>query len=113
MWRYTHYPNAADLTNKFNGWLLNKLFIGVEDIYVPDHRRELIETLKPMITGGDGLEIQFKGADQVTADICANFMFNSNHKDAVQKTQSDRRFAVFFTAQQSAADIQAAGMGGG
>ena len=104
--RYTHYPKASDLDNKFNGWLLNKLFIGVEDIYVPDHRREVLETLKPMITGGDGLEIQFKGADQVTADICANFMLNSNHKDAIQKTQSDRRFAVFFTAQQTAADLR-------
>jgi hypothetical protein len=109
---YTHYPKAADLDNKFNGWLLNKLFIAVEDIYVPDHKREVIETLKPMITGGDGLEIQFKGADQITADICANFMLNSNHKDAIQKTQSDRRFAVFYTAQQSRADIEAAGMGG-
>ena len=110
--QYVHYPQAADLDNKFNGWLLNKLFIGVEDIYVPDNRRTLIEVLKPMITAGDGLQIQFKGADQITADICANFLLNSNHKDAIRKTRTDRRFAVFFTAQQQAADLVRCGMDG-
>lgn len=110
--RYTHYPKAMDIDNKFNGWLMDKVFIGVEDIFVPDNRREVLETLKPMITGGDGLEIQLKGVDQVTADICANFMLNSNHKNAIQKTRNDRRFAVFFTAQQSAADLVRDGMAG-
>ena len=98
--RYSHYPKAADIDNKFNGWLLGKLFIGVEDIYVPNHRQEILETLKPMITGGDGLEIQAKGVDQVTADVCANFFLNSNHRDALRKTRNDRRFAVFYSAQQ-------------
>jgi hypothetical protein len=110
--RYTHYPKALDLDNKFNGWLLNKLFIGVEDIYVPERRTEILETLKPMITGGDGLEIQFKGADQITADIVANFIFNTNHPDAIKKTSSDRRFAVFYTAQQVEGDLKKYGMGG-
>ena len=32
-------------------------------------------------------------------------MFNSNHKDAVRKTQNDRRFCVLFSAQQQAADL--------
>jgi len=110
--RYVHFPKAMDIDNKFNGWLLNKIFIGVEDIYVPDHRREVLETLKPMITGGDGLEIQLKGIDQVTADICANFMLNSNHKDAIRKTRNDRRFCVFYTAQQTVDDIIRDGMAG-
>ncbi|MEE8207126.1 MAG: DUF5906 domain-containing protein, partial [Nitrospinaceae bacterium] len=110
--RYTHYPKAADIDNKFNGWLLRKLFIGVEDIYVPDHRREILETLKPMITGGDGLEIQLKGVDQITVDVCANFILNSNHKDALVKTKNDRRFAIFYTHQQEADDLLRDGMSG-
>lgn len=109
--RYTHMPKASDLTNKFNGWLLNKIFIGVEDIYVSESRREILDELKPMITG-ERQEIQLKGADQFTTDICANFILNSNHKDAVRKTEDDRRFAVFYTAQQSAEDIVRDGMGG-
>lgn len=65
-----------------------------------------------MITGGDGLEIEGKGVDQISADICGNFMFNSNHKDAIIKTRNDRRFGVFYTAQQHAADLVRDGMTG-
>lgn len=110
--RYTHMPKASELDSKFNGWMVNKLFYGVEDIYVADHKNEILETLKPMITGGDGIEIQGKGADQTTRDICGNFIMNSNHKDAVRKTQNDRRFCVFYTAQQDEIDIIRDGMGG-
>ena len=110
--RYTHMPKADDIDNKFNAWLMNKLFIGVEDIYVPEHRNRVIEALKPMITGGDDIEIQMKGVDQVTADICCNFIFNSNHRDAIKLTRDDRRFAVFYTAQQTLDDYHRDGMGG-
>ena len=109
--RYSHLPNANDITNKFNGWLVNKLFIGVEDIYVPENKKEVLEELKPMITN-ERQDIQFKGSDQVTKDICANFILNSNHKDAIRKTRDDRRFAVFFTAQQTKEDIKRDGMDG-
>jgi len=110
--RYTHYPKASQLDSNFNGWMVGKLFYGVEDIYVQDHKADVIEALKPMITGGDGLEIEKKGVDQITADICGNFMFNSNHKDAVRKTRNDRRFCVFYSAQQSAEDVARDGMAG-
>lgn len=110
--RYVHWPKASKLSKEFNAWMLGKLFYGVEDIYVPDQKREIIEELKPMITGGDGLEIEGKGVDQISADVCGNFMFNSNHKDAVRKTQNDRRFCVLFSAQQQAADLQRDGMSG-
>lgn len=110
--RYTHMPKASQLDSQFNGWLVNKLFIGVEDIFVSDHNVDVLETLKPMITGGDGLEIQMKGVDQTTSDVCANFMFNSNHKNAIKTTLNDRRFCVFYTAQQSNEDVQREGMNG-
>ena len=110
--RYVHWPKASKLAKEFNAWMIGKVFYGVEDIYVPDQKREVIEELKPMITGGDGLEIEGKGVDQVSSDICGNFMFNSNHKDAVRKTQNDRRFCVFFSAQQQADDLRRDGMDG-
>jgi len=110
--RYTHMPRASEIDSKFNGWLLNTIFVGVEDIFVPSHRQEVIENLKPMITGGDGLEIQLKGVDQITGESCANFMLNSNHRDAIRKTENDRRFCVFYTAQQRKEDIDRDGMGG-
>lgn len=110
--RYVHWPKASKLAAQFNSWMLGKVFYGVEDIYLPDSRAEVFEELKPMITGGDGLEIEGKGVDQISADVCGNFMLNSNHKDAVRKTQNDRRICILFCAQQQAEDLKRDGMDG-
>lgn len=110
--RYVHWPKASQIAKNFNGWLVGKIFFGVEDIYLPHDRAEVIEILKPMITGGDGIEIEKKGVDQISADICGNFIFNSNHKDAILKTQNDRRFCPLFCAQQQATDLDRDGMTG-
>jgi len=103
--RYVHWPKASKLTKDFNGWMQGTLLILVEDIYVEDSRREILEELKPMITGGDGLEIERKGVDQVSVDVCCNFILNSNHKDGYRKTRNDRRIAPLFCGQQQARDL--------
>lgn len=108
--RYTHLPNASDLAGngtKFTEWLNRKLFIGVEEIYVSD-RREVSDALKPLITN-DRIELQGKGKDQVMGDNRANFFMCSNHKDAITKTRNDRRYSVFYTAQQTEDDLIALG----
>ena len=110
--RYVHWPKAKKLSKDFNSWMVGKLFYGVEDIYAPGHATDVIEELKPMITGGDGFEIEGKGIDQISTEICGNFMFNSNHKDALRKTRNDRRFCIFYTHQQSFADLKRDGMDG-
>lgn len=109
--RYTHWARADRINAQFNGFLLNRVFIGVEDIYVPEHKREVWETLKPMITG-EMQEIEAKGVDQDSRNVVCNFILNSNHRRAVQKTRNDRRLAIFYTAQQSAEDVVRAGMDG-
>jgi hypothetical protein len=111
--RYTHTPNASDLASgglKFNSWIQNKLFICMEEIYVTD-RREVTEALKPLITN-PRVEIQGKGVDQYTGDNRANWMMFSNHKDGIHIKVDGRRYCVFYTAQQSRADKEAAGMTG-
>lgn len=65
-----------------------------------------------MITG-ENLEIEGKGIDQDTKDVCGNFIFNTNHKAALRKTRNDRRFAHFYTAQQDEADLGRDGLTGG
>lgn len=108
--RYTHLPNASDLGqngSKFNLWIQNKLFIGVEDIYIGD-RAEILNALKPLITNSR-IEIQGKGADQITGDNRANFFMCANDKTAILKTKSDRRYCVFFTAQQEIEDMEKIG----
>jgi len=109
--KYVHMPPASEISEKFNAWLFDKLFIGVEDIYVPDQKRELIEVLKPMITN-ERLPCRAMQQAQVMKDCCANFLFNSNHKDGVRKTQNDRRFATFFTGQQLHCHLERDGMVG-
>lgn len=109
--KYTHFPPAPDLAEKFNAWLFGKLFIGVEDIYVSDNKREILETLKPMITG-DRLSKREMQQSQMMSDSCANFMFNSNYQDGVRITDKSRRFAPFYTAQQELKDLVRDGMTG-
>lgn len=102
--KHCHFPKASEIVEKFNDWMEGKIFIGVEDIYVPKEKLETIEILKPMITG-DMQEIRSMGMNKVTKRICANYILNSNHKDAIKKTRNDRRFAVFFCAQQCESDL--------
>lgn len=109
-YRYTHLPNASDLGQngtKFNAWIQGKLFIGVEEINVSD-RRDVVDALKPLITN-PRIELQGKGDNQITGDNRANFFMCSNHKGAIPKTRKDRKYCVFFTAQQNEDDMIKAG----
>lgn len=111
--RYTHYPNASDLSGnglKFNGWIEGNLFIGIEEIYVSD-RRELTEPLKVFVTN-DRMEIQHKGGNQYTGDNLANIIMYSNHKDCMKLTPDQRRYFLVFCPQQTEADLIREGMNG-
>ena len=108
--KYTHLPNAKELGGKFNGWLVNKLLAVVEEVRV-NGKMEVMDALKPMITN-DRIEIESKGVDQTTGDNRANFIMNSNFKDAVIKNKNDRRYAIFYCAQQTVEDIARDGMTG-
>ena len=108
---HCHTPKSQELTSRFNDWIDRKIFIAVEDVFVSEQQAGLIEVLKPMITS-DWQEIEGKGSNKVSRKVCANFMLNSNHKDAVKKSRDDRRFAIFYTHQQSMDDIIRDGMGG-
>jgi hypothetical protein len=105
---YAHLPNAAEITNPFNSWLEQKLIIGIEELHTAG-RQEVADTLKPWITN-KRVEIHGKGQDQRTGDNCANFIMLSNHKDAVLKSENDRRYCVFYTAQQEPGDLERDGM---
>ena len=109
--KYCHFPKASQIAERFNDWIENKIFIGVEDIFVPRDKSNVMEELKILITG-EWQEIEAKGGKKVSRDICANFILNSNHKDALRVTDDSRRFAIFYCAQQSAHEINRDGMGG-
>ena len=107
--RYVHWPAANKIGNQFNAWLFGRVAYLVEDAYLGG-RMDLLETLKPMITG-DAIEVESKGIDQRTDEVCGNFLFNANHTDALRKTIDDRRYMTAWCAQQAVGDLERDGMG--
>lgn len=108
---YVYFPSARDMVesgSKFNAWMRNRLFILVDEIKV-DERRDMVEVLKPMISE-NRIEVQGKGKDQDIEDNYSNWAFFSNHKGAIPVDQNGRRFAVFYSAIQSEADLIKLGM---
>jgi hypothetical protein len=107
--RYTQKPTPKNIDSQFNASLYACLFVALEDVKVADDYGALWETLKPMITE-DSIEIQPKGVDKVTREICFNGILNSNHKDGIRKERDDRRIAPFFAAQQRKSDLDRDGL---
>lgn len=107
--RYTHFAKAPEIANKFNDWLYEKIFIGVDDMFTEGPVNTVLEILKPMITGVIQ-EIEAKRETKVSKDVCANFVITSNHKDGLRKSQDDRRLAYFYTPQQTVSDLFKDGM---
>jgi hypothetical protein len=108
--RYCHSPRAKNIDNDFNAWLDGNTLYSVDEIYIEDKRKDVLETLKPMISEGDGLEVTKKGVDSATRDVCGNFMFTTNHRAAMRKDRHDRRIAPFFTAQQEPEHLERDGL---
>lgn len=102
--QYLYIPRADQISAKFNSWLWGVTVVAVEDVFVVHQRQEVLEVLKPMITLRRQ-SIERKGIDQAMTDVVANFLFNSNHKSGLRKTQNDRRIAPFFCAQQRVGDL--------
>jgi len=105
---YATTTKGESLGKDFNAWMMNKIFIGVEEVYY-NGKDDLIESLKPIITN-KRIQIEKKGVDKIQYDNVANFILNTNHKDAIRKTSDDRRYAVFYTAQQAQGDLARCGM---
>lgn len=107
--RYSWTPEAESITKQFNPFLGNRIFINVEEIHMFE-KLEMLEKLKNYITGRK-VEIEKKGIDAgMNRDYCANWFFCTNHKDAIIKEKDDRRFSIFYTAQQSREDMERDGM---
>jgi hypothetical protein len=104
---HTHPLRNLSLGGRFNDWMLNKILITVDDVTMGPG---ILERLKPAITD-EWLEIESKG-ERVTANhrIFANFLINTNHRHGVPKTANDRRYSVFFLAQQRQSDLARDGM---
>lgn len=109
--QYSHLPNTSKMTRSginFNGWMRNKLFLGLDEIYSAN-RRDFLEEFKPYVTNRR-LPIEAKGEDEFTGDNRANGIMLTNHKDGVPIDADERRYAPFFTRQQTAEDCASDGL---
>lgn len=100
---YSHLPKASQLTEKYNSWLERRIFIGVEEIKVSE-RREVLEDLKDAVTN-DWIEIRGMQQEKRMSENYTNWIFCTNHKDAIPIDENQRRYAIFYTAQQTKADL--------
>lgn len=108
--KFTHSPKAEQLANQFNGYLQGKLFILVEEVHMRG-RAEMLDILKPLVTNLE-VEIEDKGVDKRMIENRANWAFCTNFQDAILKSRNDRRYAIFYTAQQKVEDLVRDGMTG-
>ncbi|MBB6012668.1 hypothetical protein HNR59_002013 [Aquamicrobium lusatiense] len=108
---YFYEPKAKQLNDsgsKFNAWMEGRLFFLVDEIMTGE-KRDMVETLKPFVTETQ-LEIEGKGSNQRMGDTPGNWLFLSNHKDAIPIHRNGRRFGIFYSAIQSVSDLAARGM---
>lgn len=105
---YTHLPKASQITEKYNSWIEGNLFIGVEEIRVAD-RREVLEDIKDTVTN-DIVETRGMNREKKMMNNYTNWLFCTNHKDAIPVDENQRRYAIFYTAQQHKRDLIKDGM---
>lgn len=106
--RYSHLPKASELSEKFNSYLEGNIFIGVEEVNVSE-KRETLEVLKDAVTN-DWIEIRGMQREKKMANNYTNWFFCTNHRDAIPTNTNDRRYAIFYAAQQAKSDLDRDGM---
>jgi len=102
---YVAKPAIDDITNKFNLWAEGKIFAFGDELHLQPH---MMDRLKLLITSRT-IEIEAKGKDKRTAEICVNFMFATNYRTAVPDAKNERRFAIYYSAQQDKEEIEVDG----
>lgn len=110
---YTHKPDAAAMIKnglQFNSWIDRKLLIIVEEINSAG-KRDFLDQFKVVVTNRR-MAFEGKGANQIMGDNAANGLLLTNYRDGVPVTADERRYPVFYCAQQRAEDLARDGMDG-
>ena len=110
--RYSHQVRADSVIktgNQFNDWIVGKLFLGFEEIRSSEGKRDFIEAMKDTVTA-ERLATEGKGRGQATSDNRANGLMCTNYEDACPIDDDERRWGVFFCAQQSEEDMARDGL---
>ena len=98
----TEIISADTLLSRFNGFIAGKNLIAVPELVCPEMHTG-IERLKAMLTD-EWIALERKGQDIIKIRNQANFFMTTNYKDAL-RVKDDRRFALFYTPQQTEEDL--------
>jgi Family of unknown function (DUF5906) len=103
---YVIKARSKSLDSQFNASFYGSLLVLVDDVKV---KGDVFEALKPMVTD-ETMQIEAKGVNAVTREVCFNFIFTANPKDGLKKTADDRRICPLFCAQQEPGDLARDGL---
>ena len=105
----THWPTPYGLLEDKNEWLANKLLVCVEDVHIPKGPINLMEHMKPMITGKtQSIRVMYQAAK--SCPVYCNFLINANDKASLPVTSDERRYYPVYCLQQKDGDLVAHGM---
>jgi hypothetical protein len=85
--------DAERLFEPFNSWAERRRFVLVNEVYSGDGRKR-INRLKNLISA-ETVEINIKHKPHYSIKNTINYLFTSNHEDALYMTDVSRRFEVF------------------
>lgn len=94
----TRVVSGAEIRSDFNSWLSEVQLVIVEEIMTLG-RLEIMNTLKPFITERR-IIVNEKHLPRYEIDNKANFVFLSNHFDALRLEEGDRRYFVVSSQEQ-------------
>jgi hypothetical protein len=89
---------TKDLKSSFDGWLVGKLIVQVDEIYEAGNW-DLANKLKPLITERT-VSANIKYGPQIEIENFARFIMFSNHTSPLNVEDGDRRYFVFCSKAQ-------------
>lgn len=93
---------TKDLKSQFDGWLLGRLLIQVDEVYEAGNW-DLANKLKPLITEPT-VSVNVKYGPQIEVDNYARFLMFSNHSAPLSIEAGDRRYFIFDSKAQPRSD---------
>lgn len=96
------------LNDPYTGWAEGSVLCCVEEIRISGANRfELMDRLKPYITNPE-VSIRQKYKPVKVVPNFTNYLFFTNHKDAIPISSDDRRYAIIYSDLQGRDHIEAA-----
>jgi hypothetical protein len=101
--------NSATLKDKFNGFPFENVLCGIEEVKIGWGKYDLMDVLKELITAPE-ISQRKMHEERTKGTNVSNFMFFSNHDDALALSEGDRRYMVCQGRHDHVGDLLADGM---